>query len=303
MAKPWIGPITRNSRGVPDVVEMNLYSLAGAKVLQIDRSSTTDENNWALRRGSTTISIPTGVYRLGFEYISSLNGYVQGSNWLDAINIALKALVEFNSDTVRIRENSGTAPFFLVNGVVQQASSFTINVTNGTAKEGTDFQVSNKTRSIPVGNYALQDSIQLGLTIVNNDIPENDRYFTLSIANTTGDVDKRDANADGVYQQTLVVVIEDDDACKNPGTSNTYSLCAVNATNGFTGTTQRQTRCRRHVDRPGCHGCKHHQSRCGKSFFVGSRFLSFQIFISLHRHLPGGRGDTHHCYPRTLSGR
>jgi gliding motility-associated-like protein len=214
--------------GVPDVVEMNLYSLAGAKVLQIDRSSTTDENNWVLRRGSTTISIPTGVYRLGFEYISG--AAVQGANWLDAINIVLKALVEFNSDTVRIRENSTSAPYFLVNGVVQQASSFTINVTNGTAIEGTDFRVSNKTRSIPVGNYALKDSLQLGLTIVNNDIPENDRYFTLSIANSTGDVDRRDANADGVYQQTLVVVIEDDDPCKNPGTSNTYSVCAANAT-------------------------------------------------------------------------
>ncbi|HEY9116792.1 MAG TPA: hypothetical protein VIN11_03145, partial [Roseivirga sp.] len=206
-------------------LRFSVYSDDGNTVISnIDTHRATNTSTWQERTGNFTWNQPSGFYQIGFE---STTGGSSG-NFLDNITIGLQAFTEFAQDTIRLTEGQSIAPYIYVNGQVKSASSFTIQVDGGDAIEGTDYRFSNKTVNIPPGNYALQDSIALSFEIPDNNIPQNERIIQLSIASTTGDVDERDANSDGVYQRTLVIIIEDDDPCKNSGTDTTFSLCATN---------------------------------------------------------------------------
>lgn len=217
----------RKREAAKEELVYSVYSSDGStKIREIDRHEATDTHNWQERTGQFTWNLQTGIYQIGFEATTPGGS----GNFLDNLNIGLKALVEFSADTIRLSEGASIAPYFFINGQVQSASSFTVSVNSGTAVEGTDYQFTSKTKSIPVGNYAIADSLALNFSIIDNDIPQNDRTIVLTIASTSGDVDRLDANADGVYQQTLVVIIEDDDPCKNPGTDGTLSFCASGAT-------------------------------------------------------------------------
>ncbi|PIB36285.1 hypothetical protein BFP72_13225 [Reichenbachiella sp. 5M10] len=210
-----------------ETVVYAVYSTDGnTKVKEINRHQATSTSAWDDVTGSFVWNLPTGIYQIGFE--STTSGGT--GNFLDNVTIGLKAFVEFSRDTIRLSEGGAIAPYFLVNGQVQSTSSFQVTVSSGDAVEGTDYQFANKTKSIPVGNYGLADSISLDFDIIDNSIPQNNRTIVLNISNTSGDVDQRDANSDGIYQQTLVVIIEDDDACKDPGTDGTLSFCATGAT-------------------------------------------------------------------------
>lgn len=223
----WSYSHRQRTSGAKEELVYAVYSQDGSsKILEVDRHEATDTGNWQDRQGTLTWNQPTGIYQIGFESTTAGGG----GNFLDKVNIALKAFVEFSQDTIRLSEGGTIAPHFLANGQVQNASSLTISVDAGTAIEGIDYNFSSKTKNIAVGNYALADSIPLNFSIIDNDIPQNDRTIVLKIVSTSGDVDRKDANADGLYQQTLVIIIEDDDPCKDPGTSNSFSSCASTAT-------------------------------------------------------------------------
>jgi gliding motility-associated-like protein len=211
-----------------ETVKYSIYSLDGSQeLLEINRHTATSTSTWDDVSGTLIWNQPTGVYQIGFE--STTTG--GSGNFLDGVNIVLKAFVEFTVDTLRISEGGNLPPYFFVNGQVQRASSFQVAVVGGDAVEGTDFSFTNKNRNIPVGDYSLADSLNLNFSSIDNSLPQNDRTVILEIDRTTGDVDRRDANADGFYQRTLVIIIEDDDACKDPGNDANLSLCASDGSN------------------------------------------------------------------------
>lgn len=207
-------------------LRFSVYSDDGSAIVQnLDTHRATSTSSWQERTGNFTWNQPTGFYQIGFESTTAGGS----GNFLDNITIGLQAFTEFARDTVRLTEGQSIAPYIYVNGQIDQASSFTVQVDGGGAIEGTDYRFTNKTINVPVGNYALADSLALAFEIIDNNVPQNERIIELGIAGTTGDVDRRDANADGIYQRNMIVIIEDNDPCKSAGTNVTYSTCASTA--------------------------------------------------------------------------
>lgn len=214
--------------GGNETVSYAVFTSDGSRRLkEITSHRATGNTTWDNVSGNFIWDLPTGLYQIGFEAISPSSG--GSGNFLDDVNIVLKAFVEFSADTIRLSESGQIAPHFLVNGEVQQASSLQVTVNAGSAVEGTDYSFGNRTKTIPIGNYSLADSVALDFSIIDNNVPQNDRTIILEITNASGDVDRRDANANGIYQRTLVIIIEDDDPCKDPGQDNSFSVCAPDA--------------------------------------------------------------------------
>lgn len=204
-------------------LSFSVYSDDGKTLIrQIDLHEATLLNGWQERVGTFTWNFPSGFYQIGFEATTPGNS----GNFLDNVTIGLQAFTEFARDTVVITEGARLKPKIFINGQVKQASSFSVQVDGGTAVEGTDFLFVNKTTNVAVGNYGLADTLSIALETINDKIKKADRLINLSIQGVTGDIVARDANANGVFQQSFVVVIKDNDQCLSAGSNSTYSLCA-----------------------------------------------------------------------------
>ena len=201
----------RMDEAIEETIEFNIYSQDGNTKEEIIGTHTASGNEWNQFAGSFTFAGADGVYQLGLEAITPINS----GNLLDNITIGLDPFTEFYQSTRTA--NEGESPFFIpphiiVNGKVSNASTITFSVDeSSTAVEGEDYDFTPLTINVPAGYYGTVDSIPLGLTLIDNDLLQEDRTLIINIDNVTGDLNNVDSNGDG-YKGTLTITIQDNDA-------------------------------------------------------------------------------------------
>ncbi|KJF43258.1 DUF7507 domain-containing protein [Draconibacterium sediminis] len=192
-----------------ETVQYSIYSEDGSsKLYTIDTHTASSTSAWDHRTGSYTFTGSTGVYQIGFE---STTGGGSG-NFLDNVNIGLKGLSEFRQSSFTINESeaAGFDPHIVVNGEVQSASTITFTVISVDADEGIDYTFPTKTLNVPIGDYAIADSLSLGFSLINDTKGRGDRTIQINLSSASGDLDVRDANGDGLKQTLTIHVIDDD---------------------------------------------------------------------------------------------
>jgi hypothetical protein len=95
---------------------------------------------------------------MGFQ---STSGTSTSGNFLDAIQIIVKPIIEFSSANYVVPENGGTVQplkVIVVGDVPSGGISLVFNVNDGTAQLGVDYKINGGvantfTKTIPQGNY------------------------------------------------------------------------------------------------------------------------------------------------------
>jgi outer membrane protein OmpA-like peptidoglycan-associated protein len=136
------------------------------------------------------------------------------------------ATVEFElAASSNAEASGGNIPQLIVNGDLTMPLTIDVNVTGGTASNGTDF-TNGGTVTIPAGNYTGTVATSINLTITDDAIFEGDETIALQLVNPSAGLIIGDADSDTTTQNTCTYTIVDDDM----GPAVTSALAEINAT-------------------------------------------------------------------------
>lgn len=174
---------------------------------------------WADYSGTFTYTGATGQTPMGFQ---STSGSGTSGNFLDAIQIAVKPIIEFSSASYAVPENGGAVQplkVIVVGDVPSGGISLAFNVNDGTAQLGTDYKINGGTantftKTIPQGSYGAGTPyvLEVPVEIINDLVNESDETFTVTI-NQSADfhiMSSKDCGASGNGTATYTII--DDDA-------------------------------------------------------------------------------------------
>lgn len=173
---------------------------------------------WADYSGTFTYTGATSQVPMGFQ---STSGTGTSGNFLDAIQIVVKPIIEFSSANYVVPENGGTVQplkVVVVGDVPSGGISLVFNVNDGTAQLGVDYRINGGTANtftkvIPQGNYGAGTPyvLEVPVEIINDSINEVDDTFSVTI-NQSNDFHVMSSNDCGAAGNgTANYVISDDD--------------------------------------------------------------------------------------------
>ncbi|SDB88148.1 hypothetical protein SAMN05421749_101659 [Acinetobacter marinus] len=162
-----------------------------SQVLKTDTGATTGTTvaRWADYSGTFTYSGSTGEVPMGFE---STSGTATSGNFLDAIQISVKPIVEFGSANYSVAENGGTSQPITLNitGTIPTSGlALTFVVTDKTAQLGVDYKINNGSGNtfsvtIPAGDYGVGGTpytVKVPVEVINDTVNENDEVFSVAL--------------------------------------------------------------------------------------------------------------------------
>ncbi|WP_087547025.1 DUF11 domain-containing protein [Acinetobacter sp. WCHA39] len=173
---------------------------------------------WADYSGTFTYTGATGQVPMGFQ---STSGTSTSGNFLDAIQIIVKPIIEFSSANYVVPENGGTVQplkVIVVGDVPSGGISLVFNVNDGTAQLGVDYKINGGvantfTKTIPQGNYGAGTPyvLEVPVEIINDLVNEVDDTFNVTI-NQSNDFHIMSSNDCGASGNGVAnYVIKDDD--------------------------------------------------------------------------------------------
>jgi hypothetical protein len=169
-----IQPVAQNGATIPTVSNNN----AG--------------NGWVRYQGTVPYTGASGNKPVGFAAVSTASGSNAAGNFLDEVQFAGKAVVEFTSSSGGAAESetnpTTNPPKLRIVGLVPVGGiSIPISV-SGTAVQGTDYNTTSGTSTfnvtIPAGNYDGSDATSvftIPFTVINNGIPQGVRTIIFTI--------------------------------------------------------------------------------------------------------------------------
>ena len=173
---------------------------------------------WADYSGTFTYTGATSQVPMGFQ---STSGTGSSGNFLDAIQIIVKPIIEFSSANYVVPENGGTVQplkVIVVGDVPSGGISLVFNVNDGTAQLGVDYKINGGvantfTKTIPQGNYGAGTPyvLEVPVEILNDLVNEVDDTFNVTI-NQSNDFHIMSSNDCGASGNGVAnYVISDDD--------------------------------------------------------------------------------------------
>lgn len=149
-------------------------------------------NFWADYRGTFNYTGTTGPTVLGFRADTGSSGSL--GNFLDAIQISVKPIIEFASANYEIPENGTPQDIkVIVVGIIPAGGlTLTFNVNDGTPPKNAEINLDYKingstnktfTKTIPAGDYGMgiPYTISIPVEIINDTVTEPDEQFTVTI--------------------------------------------------------------------------------------------------------------------------
>jgi hypothetical protein len=149
-------------------------------------------NGWVRYQGTVSYTGASGNKPVGFAAVSSANGDNTFGNFLDEVQFAGKAVVEFTASSGGAAESetnpTSNPPKLRIVGLVPTGGiSIPISV-SGTAVLGTDYNTTSGTSTfnvtIPAGNYDGSNATSvftIPFTVINNNIAEGVRKIVFTI--------------------------------------------------------------------------------------------------------------------------
>ena len=149
-------------------------------------------NFWADYSGTFNYTGTTGLTVLGFRVDTGSS--VSYGNFLDAIQISVKPIIEFASASYEIPENGIPQDIkVIVVGIIPAGGlTLTFNVNDGTPPKNAEINLDYKingstnktfTKTIPAGDYGMGTpyTISIPVEIINDTVTEPDEQFTVTI--------------------------------------------------------------------------------------------------------------------------
>lgn len=147
---------------------------------------------WADYSGTFNYTGTTGLTVLGFR--ADTGASVSYGNFLDAIQISVKPIIEFASASYEIPENGIPQDIkVIVVGIIPAGGlTLTFNVNDGTPPKNAEINLDYKingstnktfTKTIPAGDYGMGTpyTISIPVEIINDTVTEPDEQFTVTI--------------------------------------------------------------------------------------------------------------------------
>ncbi len=147
---------------------------------------------WADYSGTFNYTGTTGQTVLGFKADAGSSGSL--GNFLDAIQISVKPIIEFASANYEIPENGTPQDIkVIVVGIIPAGGlTLTFNVNDGTPPKNAEINLDYKingstnktfTKTIPAGDYGMgiPYTISIPVEIINDTVTEPDEQFTVTI--------------------------------------------------------------------------------------------------------------------------
>lgn len=147
---------------------------------------------WADYNGTFNYTGTTGQTVLGFKADTGSSGSL--GNFLDAIQISVKPIIEFASANYNIPENGTPQDIkVIIVGVIPTGGlNLTFNVNDGTPPKNAEINLDYKingstnktfTKTIPAGDYGMGTpyTLSIPVEILNDNVKEEDEQFTVTI--------------------------------------------------------------------------------------------------------------------------
>lgn len=147
---------------------------------------------WADYNGTFNYTGTTGQTVLGFKADTGSSGSL--GNFLDAIQISVKPIIEFASANYNIPENGTPQDIkVIIVGIIPTGGlTLTFNVNDGTPPKNAEINLDYKingstnktfTKTIPAGDYGMGTpyTLSIPVEIVNDSVKEEDEQFTVTI--------------------------------------------------------------------------------------------------------------------------
>jgi uncharacterized repeat protein (TIGR01451 family) len=146
---------------------------------------------WADYSGTFNYTGPTGPTVLGFKVDTGSSGSL--GNFLDAIQISVKPIIEFASANYNVPENGVPQDIkVIVVGIIPTGGlTLTFNVNDGAPPKNAEINLDYKingstnktfTKTIPAGDYGMAPyTLSIPVEIVNDSVKEEDEQFTVTI--------------------------------------------------------------------------------------------------------------------------
>ena len=147
---------------------------------------------WADYSGTFNYTGTTGPTVLGFKADAGSSGSL--GNFLDAIQISVKPIIEFASANYNIPENGTPQDIkVIIVGIIPAGGlNLTFNVNDGTPPKNAEINLDYKingntnktfTKTIPAGDYGMGTpyTLSIPVEILNDNVKEEDEQFTVTI--------------------------------------------------------------------------------------------------------------------------
>ena len=147
---------------------------------------------WADYNGTFNYTGTTGPTVLGFKADAGSSGSL--GNFLDAIQISVKPIIEFASANYNIPENGTPQDIkVIIVGIIPAGGlNLTFNVNDGTPPKNAEINLDYKingntnktfTKTIPAGDYGMGTpyTLSIPVEILNDNVKEEDEQFTVTI--------------------------------------------------------------------------------------------------------------------------
>lgn len=147
---------------------------------------------WADYSGTFNYTGATGPTVLGFKADTGSSGSL--GNFLDAIQISVKPIIEFASANYNIPENGTPQDIkVIIVGIIPAGGlNLTFNVNDGTPPKNAEINLDYKingstnktfTKTIPAGDYGMGTpyTLSIPVEILNDNVKEEDEQFTVTI--------------------------------------------------------------------------------------------------------------------------